>query len=99
MRTEITCVEQTKGELTFYLDHGPERYFLFLQPYKRGVRDFYGCGVFLDQALDRTRARRDTGILHTMTKLPMYIRYIEKEYGLKILSGGGCRRPVLRRTA
>ena len=98
MRTEITCVEQTKGRLTFYLDHGPRRYFLFFQPYKRGVSDYYENGVFIDRALDCTRARRDTGILHTMTKLPVYIRYVEKEYGLKIL-GDGTRRQTARRTA
>ncbi len=81
------------------MDYGPKRYFLFFQPYKKGVADYFGNGVYLDRALDCSRARRDTAILHTMAKLPMYIRYVEKEYGLKVLSDGSTRKPVLRRTA
>jgi hypothetical protein len=49
------------------------------------VKEYFGRGVHIDAAMDFSRAHNDTAILNTMRKLPSYIKYIEKEYGIEVL--------------
>lgn len=86
MKPTIYCKEKTKGMHSFYIitDNGLE-YFLFSQNYRKGVQNFFGKGVRLDQARNFAKSNKDSAIMRTMHKIPMYIKYLEKEYGIEIL--------------
>ena len=85
MRTEIYCKPIEKGFHSFYLVIGTEEFFLFSQAYRKGVEKYYCSGVLLDEAINHSKAHKDSAITRTMNKIPMYIRYIEKEYDLEVL--------------
>lgn len=82
--TTIYCKSQ-KNVNHFYLCHEGEEYYLFTQSYRRGVTAYFCRGVTCDKALDFGKARHDTAVKNTMEKLPSYLRYIEKEYGIEVL--------------
>ena len=85
MKTKIYCRTTDAGVQSFYLNHCGEVHFLFSQDYRRSVRDYYGRGVTVDRALNNPRARENAALRKTMEKLPAYIRYVEKEYGITVL--------------
>ena len=82
----IFCKTTDKGIQSFFVqvDH-KTTYFLFSQSYRKGVKAFYEKRPCLNDAMDFSRARKDSSVLHTMTKLPIYLRYLEQEYGLHLL--------------
>ena len=84
MKTKIYCKTQEKGVHTFYLDQGDEVYYLFSQNYRKGVNKYYGCPISLDEAIDCSRAKRDSAILRTMEKITTSVRYLEKQYNIAI---------------
>ncbi len=85
MKTTIFCKSNGDGIHSFYLVTKNDEYFLFNQNYRKGVQQYFGQGVLLHEATDYSKAHRDEALAKTMTKLPMYIRYIEKEHGIEIL--------------
>lgn len=85
MKTIIYCKPTSKGIHSFYVAIGNERFFLFEQAYRKGVEQYYGNGKLIDDALNFSKAHNDYAITRTMTKLPMYLQYVEMEYGMKIL--------------
>lgn len=85
MEAIIKCYTKEKGIHKFYIEYGGKRYFLFSQDYRRGVNNYFCKGVSLHNALCIKTAKRNHAVIKTMSKLKIYIRYIEKEYGLKIL--------------
>ena len=85
MKTNIYCLTTDKGIQSFYLEAQGETHYLFSQSFRRGVKEYFGQGVHLDAAMDFSRARHDDAIVRTMKKLPSYIKYIEKEYGIEVL--------------
>ena len=93
MSTTIYCRTTDKAIQSFYLKTQGKTHFLFSQNFRRGVKKFFQDGVCIDLALDHARAHGDNAILNTMDKLPAYIRYVEREYGLKVL------RKTIRKSA
>jgi len=85
MKTMIYCETQGKAVHAFYMLSEGEIYYLFSQGYRKGVQAFYHKGVRLDESMDYSKAHKDTAIERTMSKIPMYIKYIEKEYGIEVL--------------
>ena len=85
MKTSVYCLTTDKGVQSFYLEAYGETHFLFSQNYRRGVKEYFGRGVHIDAAMDFSRAGRNSAVLSTMTKLPSYIKYVEKEYGIQVL--------------
>lgn len=85
MKAEIYCKPADKGIHSFYLVLGAEEFFLFSQAYRKGVDDYYRGGVFLNDAINYSKAHKDCAITRTMSKIPTYVRYIEKEYDVKVL--------------
>lgn len=85
MRTRIYCVPASDGKHHFYMTADWKDYYLFTQNYRKGVQNYFGKGISLDEALDRSKGSRDAMVIHTMEKLPMYIRYIEKENKIAVL--------------
>ena len=74
-----------KGKQTFYLVSQGREYFLFTQKYYKGVRNYFQNKKHLDDALDVSKSRHDTALIKTMTKIPLYIKFIEKEFGIAIM--------------
>ncbi len=85
MKTMIYCETTEKAIHVFYMINEGKSYYLFSQDYRKGVQEFYHKGVRLDESVDFSKAHKDTAIERTMTKIPMYIKYIEKEYGIEVL--------------
>ena len=85
MKTMIYCETPQKAVHAFYMITEGGTYYLFSQDYRKGVQEFYHKGVRLDESLDYSKAHKDAAIERTMSKIPMYIKYIEKEYGIEVL--------------
>ena len=85
MANTIYCRTTAKGVQSFFINSNGENHFLFSQNFRRGVKEYFERGVSIDQAINFARARGNSAVMHTMEKLPSYIRYIEREYGLEVL--------------
>lgn len=82
--TTIYCKHNSNKKTDFYMIANGVHYYLFSQKSYCGVTKFYRNGVCLKDAINHKRGRSDYAIHKTMTKLPSYIRYIEKEYGIAV---------------
>lgn len=85
MKPMVYCKPTSKGIHSFYLKSEGEEYFLFCQDYRAGVQDYFSRGVSLDDAYNYSKANHNSALIKTISKLPMYIRYVEKEYGIEVL--------------
>ena len=85
----IDCERTNNGMHDFYLKQNGEEYYLFTQKYRKGVDAFFRNGVSLEKAQNRKKAKRDTAILRTMDKIPMYIRHAEKRNNIIALNKTG----------
>ena len=83
MKATIYCRTVEKGVQAFYVKVKGERYFLFRQNFRRSVKEFFANGVMLDKigAYDGVHS---FAVRRTLDKLPAYLQYIEKEYGIGI---------------
>ena len=97
MKANVYCLTTDKGVQSFYLEACGETHYLFSQNYRKGVKSYFGAGVNIDDAMDFSRARGDSAIIHTMRKLPAYIKYIEKEYGIAVLRSTAKRKSTYKR--
>lgn len=84
MKSMIYCKPTERGVHSFYLVTEGREYFLFLQKYRKGVQKYFNKGVSLNRAMNYSKAHNDIALERTMTKLPMYIKYIEKEYDIEV---------------
>ena len=84
----VFCVgaEDYSGNQDFYVKVDNNTYFLFRQSYRKGIQEYFGHGVELNQALKNNWNKLDRAVLRTIDKLPSYIKYVEKEYGVAILN-------------
>ena len=85
MANTIYCETTAKGIQSFFINANGETHFLFSQNFRRGVKDYFERGVRIDEAINFKRANGNSAIIHTMEKLPSYIRYVEREYGMEVL--------------
>ena len=80
----IICKATKHGKQNFFLLNGMDEYFLFNEDFKKGVHDYYFRGVRLDDANNFSKCKRNTALMKTMSKIPMYVKYLEREHGLEI---------------
>ncbi|WP_456028916.1 hypothetical protein [Ruminococcus sp.] len=85
MKTTVYCKPTSKGVHSFYLLIGSEEFFLFSQAYRKGVEEYYGRGVHFDESMNYSKAHNDSAVIRTMKKIPMYVKYVEKEYVIEVL--------------
>ena len=85
MKATVHCEATDKEVHTFYLVSEGIKYFLFHQSFRRGVKEYFGRGVSINEAFNFGRSHHNTALIHTMEKLPAYIKYVEKEYGIEVL--------------
>jgi len=74
-----------KGRQSFYLVNGNEEYYLFTQKFFKGVKQYFHNKVILSDALNVSKSYNDTALIRTKEKLPLYIKYVEKELDIIIL--------------
>ena len=86
MKTTIYCKPTAQGIHSFYLLTDAGEYFLFSQNYRKGVQRYFSKGVRLDQARNYAKTNKDTAIIKTMDKLPIYIKYVEKNTAFLFLN-------------
>ena len=84
MTAMIYC-EKNQGTHSFFMLFGRQKYYLFCQNYRKGVQEYYSKGVSLNESINFSRSHNDSAVIRTMSKLPMYIKYIEKEFGIEVL--------------
>ena len=84
-KATIYCRTTAKGVQTFYVVVDGDEHFLFSQHYRVGVRNYFRNPKSIDQALDFSCAKGNAALVHTMEKLPSYIRYVEREFGIEVL--------------
>ena len=85
MKPLITCENPNKGTLSFYLSPEEGKYYLFSQNYRKGMADYFKNGLRLDMAYDFSKCHNDSAVIRVLSKLPSYIKYIEKEYTISVL--------------
>lgn len=83
MKAKIFCRTVEKGKQSFYVTVDRERYFLFTQAYRVSNKEFFQNGVSIFE-INNYSGVHSTAVRKTLDKLPSYIRYIEKEYGVAI---------------
>ena len=102
MNAKIYCEPTDCGIHSFYLTVKGQEYYLFSQNYRRCVQEYFSKGVSIDQSMNYSRTHRDDTLIRTMTKIPMYVNYIEKEYNIEVLeqtkkkNGKNCRFSALK---
>lgn len=83
MQTKIFCKTVAKGKQAFYVTANGETYYLFTQDYRVSNKEYFRNGVSIDD-INNFSGVHSTAVRNTLDKLPMYIRYIEKEFGIAI---------------
>lgn len=85
MKAIIYCETAEHGVHSFYLLNEGQKHFLFSQDYRKGVQEYFGKGVTLKQSMNYSKTHNDSALVRTMTKIPVYLRYVEKEYQIEVL--------------
>ena len=85
MNNMIYCEPTERGVHSFFLVSNGIQYYLFSQNYRKGVHLYYSKGVSLTKAVDYSKSHKNKALIRTMTKLPVYIRLVEKKYGIVVL--------------
>ena len=86
MKSIISCKKDNLGGHSFYINHQGKEYYLFSQNYHQSVNTLFSNGVSILKVFDFKIAKGNYNVKKTISKMRMYIRYIEKEYDLKILN-------------
>ncbi len=96
MKSMVLSRVDVSGYHTLYFVVDNKEYYLFRQAYRRGVADYYRNGATIDDAINYSKAKFDTSVMHTMSKLISHIRYVEKEFDIVVLDR--TRKMAERRT-
>ena len=83
MQAKIFCKTVAKGKQSFYVAVDGQTYFLFQQAYRVSNKEFFQQGVRVGE-INKYAGVYSTAVRKTLDKLPSYIRYVEKEYGIAI---------------
>lgn len=83
MQAKIFCRTVAKGKQSFYVTVEGKRYYLFTQDYRVSNKEFFQNGVCISE-INNYSGVHSTAVKRTLDKLPVYIRYIEKEFGVAI---------------
>ena len=93
MTIKVYCQTTARGIHSFFLKKDSADYYLFSQNYRKGVHKYYSRSVSFDEAIDFSRSKQDSAILHTMEKIKIYTKYIEKQYNVTICKKSQKRPP------
>ena len=91
----ITCEEKTRGTLSFFVTAAGEKYYLFSQDYCHTIWKKYNRGLLLNDSLDHAKCGGHEILEHMADKFPVYLKYIEDEYGI-VLTRKGAKKASAR---
>ena len=83
MKAKVICKTVDKGVQSFFVRVNGKDYFLFSQGYKVSVKEFFNNGVCVN-GINNYSVVHSTAVRKTLDKLPSYLHYVEKEYGVEI---------------
>jgi hypothetical protein len=83
MKKTIYCKTVAKGMQAFYVEVDGKSYYLFNQKYRVGVRNYFVAGKSVND-LAAASKHHNSAVRRTATKLPAYLKFVEKEYDVVI---------------
>lgn len=83
MQATVFCKTVAKGTQAYFVKADGKEYFLFHQDFRRSNKEFFQNGVSISE-LRRYSSAHSTSVRKTLDKLPAYLRYVEREYGVPI---------------
>lgn len=83
MQAKVFCKTVAKGIQAYYVSVDGNSIYLFQQNYRVSNKEFFSNGVVV-HALGKFRNVHSTSVRNTLEKIPSYLRYVEKEYGVEI---------------
>ena len=83
MQTTVFCKTTAKAKQSYFVRVDGRDYFLFQQDFRKSNKEFFHKGVDIN-AINDYSGVHSTSVRKTLDKLPVYIRYIEKEYDVVI---------------
>ncbi len=98
MQTKIFCRTTAKGVQSFFVAVNGKEYFLFQQAFRQSNKAFFERGVFMQEKRDYSKIRSQS-VLRTLDKLPAYLRYAEKEFGINVYNKKNAKKQNMRRNA
>lgn len=98
MQAKIFCRTVAKGKQSFYVTVNGDKYFLFTQDYRVSNKKFFQNGVSISE-INNYSGVHSAAVRKTLDKLPSYIRYVEKEYGVAIYEKTKRAQQLKRKTA
>lgn len=78
MRNAITITKENE-KLNFYLISKQGRFYLFTQPFSKGVYNFFRNGKSENQLKSYSKWNSNKRLDKTIEKIPMYVQYVLKE--------------------
>lgn len=91
----IKCSKDANGKhLNFYAVSGENSLFIFSRKYNNEVSRYFRNGVPVSEVFNFSKANRKPTVMNIMEQLPVYIRFVEREYGVELLR----KRAVNRRS-
>lgn len=76
MKNKVTVMLGRQSNLHFYLQSEKGQYYLFSQPYTKGVYEFFRSGKSENELHNYNKWNRNPRLDKTIEKIPMYIKYI-----------------------
>ena len=83
MKAKVFCKTVAKGRQAFYVNANGKEYFLFEQDFRASNKKFFRKGYYLTDKVDYSKII-STAVRNTLSKIPIYVKYIEAEYGIAI---------------
>ena len=83
---------------TYYVKVDGKDYFLFNQSFRRSNKEYFADGVTINELKQFSKIHSHS-VRRILDKLPSYLRYIEKEYGVTIYdksASSAKRKPYTR---
>lgn len=84
MKAKVFCKNIGRDKQTFYLTVNGSRYYLFTQDFRISVKEYFEGGAYVSQLFNGT-GRSNIALCKTKDKITNYIKYIEREFDLRIL--------------
>ena len=85
MLSYVYCEKSRNNTISFYITYKDTDYYLFSQKFSKDTYNTYYKGIPLNRAMQPSLARDNRAILKTIEKLPIYIKYVEREEGFYVL--------------
>lgn len=76
MKNKITVTKGENSKLHFYLQSGAGRYYLFSQPYTKGVYEFFRLGRSENEVRSYRKWNQNPRLDKDIERMPLYIEYV-----------------------